>query len=73
MHHSNLVYVNASLGNSGSTESHMDSVETKIDMSATSDSSSPRGSAVREAFQTLPTAKAEIQALPRVDKTHMQL
>lgn len=72
-HHSNLVYVSASLGNSGSAESHIDSVETKISMSATSDSSSPRGSAVKEAFQTLPIAKTEIQALPRVDKTHMQL
>ena len=69
LHHSNLVYVNASLGNSGSAESHMDSVETQIGMSV----SLPCGSAVREAFQTLPTAKAEIQALPTVDKTHMQL
>lgn len=73
MHQSNLMYVNTSLGNSGSAESHMDSVETQIGVSATSDSSSPLSSAVREAFQTLPTAKVEIQALPTVDKAHTQL
>ena len=70
VHHSNMVYINSSLSGSGSTESHVDNVEGQI---GTSTMDHPRSIAVREASQALPTAKTEVQALPTVDKTHMQL
>ena len=69
-HHSNLVYVNSSLGDSASTESHVDSVESQIGMSTMGDSHSIT---MNEASQALPAAKAGVQVLPTEDKTHAQM
>jgi hypothetical protein len=66
VHHSNLVYINSSLGGSGSTESYVDNVEGQIGTSSMSHSRSV-------ASQALPVTKTEVQALPTVDKTHVQL